>query len=235
MSYILNLEAYQGPLDKLLELVEAQKLDINQISLAKVTADFFNYLEKMQRKGVPHSVLADFLVIASKLLLIKSKVLIPALELGEEEEENIQELELQLKLYKEIKDAKEHIKSKWSDLPKMASREFLMAKEVLFYPPQKIGVAQIVKAFETILKEIEKFKPVEHIKTEIINLRDKIKETLERITDSPINLKKLSKRGTKGELVVLFLAILHLLKEELIDVQQNNHFGDILIVKKSQK
>ena len=102
MLYELKLETYQGPLDKLLELVEGKKLEITKISLADVTADFLNFLKKLESEGANHSLIADFLVVASKLILIKSKVLLPALTLSEEEESDIHDLEARLKIYAEL-------------------------------------------------------------------------------------------------------------------------------------
>ena len=87
MNYELTLEAYQGPLDKLLELVEAKKMEVTEISLAEVTADFLDYLKKLEAENVSQTLLADFLVIASKLIFIKSKILLPSLFAGEEETE----------------------------------------------------------------------------------------------------------------------------------------------------
>ena len=99
MPYELSLEYYKGPLDKLLELVEEKKLEITQISLAEVTADFLNYLKTLDESRANHSLIADFLVVASKLVLIKSKMLLPSLPLDEEEESDIRNLEERLKLF----------------------------------------------------------------------------------------------------------------------------------------
>ena len=232
MQYTLNLEHYNGPLEKLLELVEKNELDISLISLAKVTGGFLDHLSKLQEKDTPHAILADFLVVASKLLLIKSKALIPTLELEEEDEEDIQNLETQLKIYKKIKLAKELIKDGWREMPAMTSRELLMTKEAFFYPPKTLKIKDLADAFKKIVQEIEKFRTVEVIKTEIINLEKKIKEIVQRITSMPAELKTFSGGNSKKELIVLFLAILHLLREEIIEVEQTKPFGEIHIAKK---
>ena len=232
MQYTLNLEHYNGPLEKLLELVEKNELDISLISLAKVTGGFLDHLSKLQEKDTPHAILADFLVVASKLLLIKSKALIPTLELEEEDEEDIQNLETQLRIYKKIKLAKEHIKDGWREIPAMTSRELLMTKKAFFYPPKTLKIKDLADAFKKIVQEIEKFRPVEVIKTEIINLEKKIKEIVQRITSMPAELKTFSGGNSKKELIVLFLAILHLLREEIIEVEQAKPFGEIHVAKK---
>lgn len=233
MNYEIKIENYQGPLDKLLELVEEKKLDISLISLAKVTEGFLNYLKEMQESKVPYTILADFLVIASKLLLIKSKVLIPTIELEESEEEDIKNLELQLKIYRQIKAICEHIKSNWDVYPQMASRDFLMGKKSFFYPPN-LKPADLLQVIEGVAQEIEKFKPVETIKVEMINLQEKMEEIMNRIKKSPVKLGQIIKSGTKEEIIAAFLAILHLLKKELIEVSQARHFSEISIVKKNK-
>ena len=232
MQYTLDLEHYNGPLEKLLELVEKNELDISLISLAKVTGGFLDHLSKLQKQDTSHAVLADFLVVASKLLLIKSKALIPTLELEEEDEEDIQNLETQLRIYKKIKLAKEHIKDGWKEIPAMTSRELLMTKKAFFYPPKTLKIKDLANAFKKIVQEIEKFRPVEVIKTEIINLEKKIKEIVQRITSMPAELKTFSGGNSKKELIVLFLAILHLLREEIIEVEQAKPFGEIHVAKK---
>jgi len=84
MKYEVRLEKFNGPLDRLLELIEARQLEITQINLAEVTGDFLKYIESLgSEAGV--DVFADFLVVAGKLILIKSKALLPNLDLTEEE------------------------------------------------------------------------------------------------------------------------------------------------------
>src|SRR5262245_8487868 len=94
MDYALRLQQYEGPLEKLLELIEERKLDVNEISLAEVTDDFLKYLEQLP--AVAPALLADFLTIGSRLVLIKSKSLLPELPLSAEEESDIKDLERRL-------------------------------------------------------------------------------------------------------------------------------------------
>ena len=232
MTYTLAIEHFRGPLEKLLELVEAQTLNINQINLAAVTSGFLDYIITLEEVDVPNEVLADFLVIASKLILIKSKLLIPSLELEVDEEESLEQLEIQLTLYKKIKGAKEHIQEGWSAMPAMRSRELMMSKEIYFYPPQ-ITTEHFLKAFARVEVEINKFRPVEISNIRVINLKEKIEEMLMRITEQPMNLRTLSQQQSKEETITLFLAILHLIRDELIWVEQTEQFGDIIVAKKS--
>lgn len=227
------MEYYKGPLDKLLELVEGKKLEITQISLAEVTADFLNYLKKLEENQPNRSLISDFLVVASRLVLIKSKVLLPSLPLDEEEESDIRGLEERLKLYAELKHAQKLIKGEWNNLPQMAGREFLMGVGPSFYPPPGVTKKELARALFKVVGELEKvFKPVLTIKTEVVNLETKIEEVLKRLTENPTGFRELHGRRSRSELVVLFLAILHLIKDQLVHVEQSGHFDEIKITKR---
>lgn len=232
MNYKVETDDFKGPLEKLLELVKDEELDINQISLAKVTKDFLVYLEELREKDVPHKIVADFLVVASKLLLIKSKVIIPSLDFDEDEQEDMEQLELQLKLYEKIKGAKENLEKSWAQKPAMASRKFLMTKETFFHPPRNADADRLLKAMKSVENEIEKFKPVEKVERKMVSLESKIKDVLTNITEKASSINNLKNNGTKGEVVVLFLAVLHLFKDQEIDVNQHQNFGDINVAKK---
>jgi segregation and condensation protein A len=231
MHYELELDYYKGPLDKLLELVEEKKLEITTVNLAEVTADFLKYVEALEAKG-QRDIIADFLVVASRLILIKSKVLIPDLLLSEEEEADIVGLETRLKLYQELKTTQAYIKSMWSLRPQMADREFLQSKKAFFLPPENISTDMLQVAMHKVLGELEKvIRPVEIVKREIIHLKHKIQEIIDRISEIPFSFREFHKNRSKGEIVVLFLAILHLIKDQVVSAEQGNHFEDIVVAK----
>ena len=252
MRYELKLEEYQGPLDKLLELIEGKKLEVTQLSLAHVTADFLEYVQKLQkqfdaeegnqpeseRSNLKHAahaqLLADFLVVASKLILIKSKALLPTLPLTEEEEMETKDLEARLRLYQELKVTQRHLKDVWQEYPRVYSRELFATSEILFYPPRNASADRLHAAVAHLIGELERtLRPAMRITTYIINLKEKIEEVLKRLRDTPTQFTQLAGKGTRGELVVLFLAVLHLLKEQLIHVEQTKHFDEMVIVKKA--
>ncbi len=234
MSYELRTEAFQGPLNKLLELIEEKKMEITIVALADVTGGFFEYLKKLEESRVDHSLLADFLVIASKLLLIKSKVLLPSLPLTEEEESDIRSLEGRLRIYQEFKKAQVHVKDLWHVSPVLFSREYLMTKETVFYPPKSVTAELLAKASAKVAGELEKFlKPIVKVKNEIIHLKQKIEEVFKRLTEAPVGFKKMHADRSRGELVILFLAILHLIKDQLISADQDGQFDEIVIARKN--
>ncbi|MDO8557283.1 MAG: segregation/condensation protein A [Candidatus Jorgensenbacteria bacterium] len=236
MPFELKLENYQGPMDVLLGLIEEKKMEVTQVSLAGVTADFLAYLEKFKANSDTSNypqLLADFLVVASKLLLIKSKALLPTLELTPDEEVEIRDFEARVKLYQELKKSQQYIKQGWSAMPQMFMREFLASSEVAFYPPKSITPETLHEALRGIVEQFQKIaRPTATIRRDIINLKEKIEEIISRLTEKPIMFSKLHSGKAKGELVALFLAILHLVRQQIIDVSQNEHFGEITVAKR---
>lgn len=210
-------------------------MEITEISLAVVTADFLDYLRKLEGEHLDPILVTDFLVIASKLVLIKSRALLPSLEISEDEELDIKNLEARLKIYAEFKLAKDYLRKNWSDMPKMSSRVLFMSLGPSFYPPSNLKKDDFVNILATITNELQRiFKPVEIVKTEIINLKKKIEEIIQKLTSKPTIFKDLAEKGSRNELVVIFLAILHLIKDQLINVEQAKNFHEITIVKKEK-
>ena len=158
------------------------------------------------------------------------------MELSEEEEADIYSLEKRLRLYQELKGAEASLKEMWSVAPRMMAREFLMNTGPTFYPPPGVGSATLLMNFMKVLGELEKILiPVKKIKIEIINLKKKIEEVFARLTHEPIGFNTLHSRGSRRELIVLFLAILHLIRTELITVEQPDNFHEMTIVKNTKK
>jgi segregation and condensation protein A len=239
MSYVLETPTYQGPVEKLLELVEAKQVDITDVGLSRVTGDFLEYfrgLEEQEGVGVElKGVLADFLVVASRLLLIKSKVLIPSLELSDEEEEDIRDLRERLAVYRELRGARRHIGALWSEVPMMVVREYMGAREPVFYPPKRVGARELLEALVRVAGVLEReLLPVEKIERQVINLKEKIAQILARVTHGGASLQALRGTGSREELVVLFMAVLHLVRDMRVSVEQDEGFGDIQIAGKRE-
>lgn len=228
MTYHIKLEQFEGPLDLLLQLTEQEKLDITRVSLAKIADQYLEYISQAQDITLAH--LADFLSVASRLILIKSKALLPMLEFTEEEEEEIKDLEYQLAEYKKFKDASAKLALVF-DSPKMSfSREGFLGLPALFYPPEKIVAEDLLKAFSKVLGEIPVVEKLEQdLVAEILTLEDKIvhlQNTLrERVQTSFSELVANAK--DKVEVVVSFLAMLELVKQRIIHVEQDELFQEI--------
>lgn len=235
MAYEVKIGQFSGPLDKLLQLIEEKHLDVTQVSLAEVTADFINYIQSLQPKA-DSQMLADFLVVAAQLVLIKSKVLLPSLALTEEEEADINQLEARLKLYQEFKQAAAHINNLWGQKRVALSRPlfFALGDASIFYPPSKLAIDDMAASINKLLATLKEFLPEasQKIKQRVITLESKITELIGRMQQAAEqSFKSMAQSKSKEEVIVLFLAILHLLRDKLINVEQKNQFSDIILRK----
>lgn len=236
MVYNVKTQQFTGPLEKLLQLIEEKHLEITQVNLAEVTADFLNYVKSLGEKYSP-SVVADFLVVAAKLVLIKSKVLLPMLELTKEEEEEIHDLEGRLKLYREFKLAGEHLKKLWDKGRIAYGRPFLssLGDQSIFYPPKELKLSDISGAVRNLAAALQAFLPEKQtIRRAIFTIEQKIEELLNRFQSAgKLGFREISKEKSRTEAIVLFLAILHLLKDRVIKAEQSGEFGEITIQKQN--
>lgn len=236
MVYLTSEDGYVGPLEKLLTLVEEKKLEVTAINLAKVTGDFLDYFQKIQEtaKDDVKPLLADFLLVVARLLLIKSKVLLPDLELTEEEEADIRDLEFRLKIYKDLKGARRQIMVNWRVSPLSLAREPFASEIPVFHPPKLLTPSDLKIAMEKMAwATLRTLMPKATVRRQTINLRDKIEQILQKITAAPSAFRTLHETGSRGELVVLFLAVLHLVRDNMLHAFQENHFAEIHIAKKS--
>ena len=242
MEYKVNLEKFSGPLDLLFSLIEEKKMAINEISLAQATDQFLGYFKKLQEDALnkPESIsstdyqriLADFLVIASRLILIKSRSLLPNLVLSREEEDDIKELEERLKIYQQIKIWGREL-GKWTkDRPLYLSRESYFNLPAVFYPPKNIypdNLAKIYKEFLKTLPQIEKLE--EQSLQRVVTLDQKIQELKTRInTAVEASFADISNGvKTKIDIILSFLAVLMLFRSRILELSQDKLFGDIKI------
>jgi len=233
-EFTIKTEIFEGPLDVLLSLVEKRKLFINDISLAKVTDDYIAYIESMSGVHMRHTT--DFIVIASTLLLIKSKSLLPNLSFTEEEEKSVEELEDRLKQYKRIKELSAHIKNRFGKHVLFGAQD--PEPLVVFSPPPHMTMSDIVRGIKNVLASLpKKEKLPEVVVRKIRSLEETIDDLATRIQSSlKMSFRDFSKRGTgelskedKVEVIVSFLAMLELVKRGIIEANQSDLFDDIEI------
>jgi len=231
MTYKVKIPKFEGPLDLLLELIEEQKLDIAQVSIAKVADDYLRYVR--DEKKISLENLAEFVNIASKIILIKSRNILPTIEVTPEEEKEIRDLEEQLKEYKKYKEASLKLAALFGKQA-MFSRDYLMGSVAVFSPPKNINSFDLKKQFQKLIDQIvlpEKI-PEEAIR-DIITLEEKISELQKSLeTRVEMGFSQL-KRSAKNniEVIVSFLALLELVKQRIISVEQSELFEDIRIRK----
>ncbi len=263
MEYETRVGEFSGPLEKLLELIEAEKMDINEVSLAKVTDDFLRYLDRFKQGmaedvaganvkttatdaenkfRVDLRVLADFVSVASKLIFLKSKYLLPGLTLTDEEEADIKDLESRLHIYQQLKPAIRLIHQLWLTSHKSFSRPYFLGRGAgnvpgrqMFYPGNNLHASALTEALGNIFDSIKTYDiETETIREKIVTLEEKISEVLGRIQkEGDMHFNNLSGEKSRGEMIVVFLAILHLAREQLVLLEQMDNFSDIMVKKKS--
>lgn len=226
--YQITLDKFSGPLEMLLNLVEEQKLSVNEISLAKVAEQYIAYLKSLEE--MPKEELAAFLVIASTLMLIKSRSLLPNLKLSEEEEMDIKELERRLKTYQFFKNLSQHIRSLNRSGRHLFGREAYAGMSAVFFPPEGVTLNVLKKVLGEILLTIpaKETLPEEAI-LKVVSLEEKMAELKERLekfmafTFSAIGGEK----PDKADVIVNFLAMLELIKQGFVIFEQKKLFGTI--------
>jgi segregation and condensation protein A len=232
-------EAFSGPMEKLLELIEERHIEISRVNLATVTGDFIAYIEKLGEVVSP-TILSDFVVVASRLLVLKSKMLLPTLELTGEEEADIMDLEHRLRLYREFKVGGTHLKALWDRNTQLFARPLLKSLGDapqsdtggrFFYPSEKVSQAGLKEAAEKLLHVMAGLMPEQKtVRGTIVTLQEKIMELTKRLSGAAnVTLRGRVSKKEKEEVIVLFLAVLHMLANRLADVEQGDAFGDIVV------
>lgn len=225
----LKLQQFSGPLDLLLNLIEEQKLPITELSISAVTEQYLEYLTSLEREA-PDEI-ADFLVIASRILLMKAKAIVPMFSL---EEENEKSLEDQLRIYKKFVEASRLVNKSWLAPVRSFFRIEPVRKAEGFVPPENATTASLHKSMMSIVARLKPPKPLPQIE---MDKTVSVKEVIERIKDLLKSHKQfdfhksLKEKENKTELILGFLALLELVKQQIVHLDQQSHFGDILVRK----
>lgn len=226
-TFTVQTTNFEGPLDLLLTLIQGRKLYINELSLAEVTDDYLKYISDI--KEMPIGETAQFVLIAATLLLIKSRSLLPSLELTEEEEESIEELERRLAQYRLIKRASKNLGKIWG------ANQLILTKGRRVHLSKFSPAESSLKIFHKAGKAIAEALPANAFKetaivAPIVSLEEMIEDLHKRILSATrASFKSLTSESSKEEVVVHFLALLELLKGEGIFASQQGSFGDIMV------
>jgi segregation and condensation protein A len=227
-TYSVKTHIFEGPLELLLSLIEKRKLFINDISLSQVADDYISYVKSLENFPIGDS--AQFILIASTLVLIKSKSLLPTLDLSSEEQESIDDLEDRLKQYQKYKDLSKHIKDRFcvrTEYFRVPPKD----KIVVFTPDKNTSVSRILETIKSVLAAVPKkeFVP-KAIVQKVISLEEMMGNLADRITKSmKMSFKDFAGVGKaeKVNVIVSFLAMLELVKQGIINVRQDKDFHDI--------
>lgn len=225
--FSIKLEQFEGPLELLIELVEKRKLLINDISLAAVTDEYMARVSEMQERSLPNT--AQFITLAATLLLIKSKSLLPVLELTEEEEANIEDLGERLRRYQLYRDAAVDLAQAFGTVTLFES-QYVPKREPIFTPDNHCTIPNLNDALADVLKNLPVLtkKPAVKVRP-TISLEDMIERLKERITrQMTARFSEIQRHEPERKNVIVgFLAILELVKQGEVLVAQQTRFADI--------
>ena len=226
---------YEGPLDLLLDLIRKQDIDIYDIPIARITAQYLAYVERMKELDV--NVAADFVYMASVLIHIKSKMLLPRDPDAklEEQEDPRAELVNRLLEHEKFKSAAQMLLQKQqiedAVMSNPALKEFIDAEGT--EPELAADVIDLVKTFQQVLERV-RTRPVLNVDEETVSVGQMIDYLRRRLSleDTPIRLKQLLMRiPSRQALVCMFLALLEMVRLQAIQVRQDRMFGEIAVRK----
>lgn len=223
---------FEGPLDLLLSLIEKRKLFVNDVSLAQVTDDFIEYVKRFE-DGATLEYLdksAQFILVASTLLLIKSRSLLPSISLTEEEEKSIEDLENRLKELEKIRLLSKHVEKLFGK--KVIFEKESPKREPVFAPHESQTIENLYSAMKTLLHNLpqKKEKLPEVVVRQVVSLEQMIEKLTDRIQSGlKMTFREFSSehRAEKVNVIVSFLAMLELVKNGILKVEQQGTFGDI--------
>lgn len=239
----IKLNAYEGPLDLLLALIEKNKVSIYDIPIASITDQYMEYMNSMQEEDL--DVMSDFLVMAATLLEIKSRMLLPAeKDENDEEIDPRSELVQQLLEYKLAKEESAHLKKMETDAEGTLFRGEDMPGEVLSYRPpvdpdkvlDKVTLAALRAVFADVMKrQSERVDPIRSGFGEIKKQKVDTRAVMRHVAGSIRSRQKCTFRALLEEspgrtvMVVTFMTVLELIKMGKINVRQDSPFGEIYI------
>ena len=228
-AFSVQSESYSGPLDLLIDLIEKRKFLINDISIAAVADDYMEYIAKSEETELNDT--ASFIVLASTLILLKSKSLLPVLDFTESEEESIDSLEKRLRYYQIFRNVGKDIESNFGNNISH-ERRFVPEDKPLFITDACTELDSLHHAMSNVLTNLPKKvkKPKVQVRT-VVSLETMIDRLRERIENQFIfNFQDFTKdEKERSTVIVGFLAVLEMVKQGGLVVRQTNCFRDIHI------
>lgn len=234
VDYKVKTEQFEGPLDLLLNLIEKRKLFIGDFALSKVADDYIAHIRSFE--AYPMNDVANFLLVASTLVLIKSKSILPDLSLTQEEESDIDDLKRRLAMYELFRNLSVEIKARFG---KEVIFERSGRPEVIpvFVPDARISIAALAQSIRDVQNALPKkvTVPKATIK-KVVSIEEMMEKLSKRVTHtlkmsfgqfSQYEKGKASTREARVEIIVSFLAMLELVKQGVVQVAQHEDFGDI--------
>jgi segregation and condensation protein A len=228
-TFTARVPSFEGPLDLLLQLIEKRKLHISTISLSSITEDYLAHLKKSETE-TSNTSLADFLVIAATLILIKSVALLPALETTTEEKSDISDLQLRLNLLALFQELGRNLKIRYGQKRLFFAKERKITHRV-FAPSMDLTLANLTTGINSVIMNLPKIEVLPEVKVrKVISLETVIQSLSDRIGKAArVRFSEFAKQTGEGRvgLIVSFLGMLELVKQGIIEATQNNDFGEI--------
>lgn len=225
----IKVDNFEGPLDLLLHLIEEEKLDVTTVSLLQVAEQYIAYLDTLPIKQP--DLLADFLLIAAKLLVLKSRALLP--ELFMEDDESFSDLEQQLKMYKKYLEASKEIERLVARKRYGYGRpEYARPVGLEFVAPKSLNQGKLKQVMEAIVGELDAWTRLPKKSLErLISIKEKIEEIRQTLKEKgALKWRELVDKATsRTEIVVSFLGLLELNKQKQLALEQEEIFGEIII------
>ncbi|MBM4310758.1 MAG: segregation/condensation protein A [Deltaproteobacteria bacterium] len=235
MTYHVSLENFEGPLDLLLFLVRKNELDIQNIPIVSITSQYMEYVDLMQALNL--DIAGEFLVMASTLMYLKSRALLPKTDDDEEQQEEdatLEALKQQLLEYQQYKDAAERLKEQ-NILEKDVFARALFAEPAPVDDEAALGqvsLFDLIRAFKTMLDRTDADESEYDVSREEISVKDKIVELLQRLDGQIAGIDFVSlfpDKPSRMQVITTFLAMLELIKMQAVKIYQNSNFSAIYL------
>ena len=232
MEYEVKIDAFEGPLDLLLHLIKESKVDIWDIKIVDITDQYLNYIKSMEKLNL--NIASEYLVMASELMEMKSKLLLPRTTIEEEEEEDPREKLIQKLIeYQKYKEMTKNFKELETDRHEFFTKAPENLKE---YAPEgtivntDLSIDDLMKAFSKFLERKEHEKPLSTTVTKkeitVEERRNSIRNILK--TKKKVDFFELFDKVTKEYIVVTFLAVLEMARKQELIIYQENNFDNII-------
>ena len=228
INFRIETEAYQGPFELVLDLIEARKLLVNDLALSQITDDFIQHVRAQD--VFPMEETANFIQIAAMLLLVKSKSLIPDLELSEEEQGDVDNLKRRLEAYEKLREAARELGKIFGKRMMLAAGE--RVPEVTFAPARDLSIDALTEALARVLAAREAVEELPEARVKPLITIEEMMERLARRVEKAMTISFKDFTGSakeKVEIVVSFLALLELVKQGAVAAEQFAQYGDIRI------
>jgi len=228
MPFSIKTDSYEGPFEVLLDLIEARKLLVNDLTLANITEEYIQHVRTQE--AFPVEETANFIQIAATLLLIKSKSLIPDLALSEDENADVDDLKRRLAAYEKVREASRELSRLYGRSVMVQAGE--RPVEPIFSPSGDLTKGALAEALARVLAAREVIEELPEARVKSLVTIEEMMDRLAKRVQSAMTLSFKDFAGNqkeKIEVIVSFLALLELVKQGAVAAEQYGQHGDIRI------